>query len=268
MGVSANLIPTLIDGAVRYNFSGAVLMLGRQDVEISASELVSVFKTEGFYPKLSPKNWRESGSHILPECFFQALGFESVDSLDVSNTEGASIILDLNLSQTPHELIGRYDVIFDGGTLEHIFHLPNALARCADMLRAGGAFVHIGPMNNYVDHGFYQFSSTLWFDWFSTNGWTMLESALVRLPSSHRPEPSGWNFSFLPPDRLGTVGVFDDAPYMHFLIAKKEPNATSNRIPMQAYYAKKYADKLRIDQAVRSFSPYTVTDGSRSQTPI
>ena len=239
-------------------------MLGRQDVEISASELVSVFKTEGFPLKLSPKNWNETGSRVTPECFFQALGFESVDSLDVSNTEGASIILDLNLSKMPHELVGRYDVIFDGGTLEHIFHLPNALARCADMLRPGGAFVHIGPMNNYVDHGFYQFSPTLWFDWFSTNGWTMLESVMVRLPSSHGPEPSGWNFSFLPPERLGTAGVLDDASYMHFFIAKKELTATSDRIPMQAYYIKKYAVRLRIDQVVRSFAPYTVTNGFRS----
>jgi hypothetical protein len=151
--------------------------------------------------------------------------------------------------------MGRCDVLFDGGTLEHVFHLPNALARCADMIKDDGSFVHIGPLNNYADHGFYQFSSTFWFDWFAANGWRMVESVMVRLPSC--------NHSFLPADRLGRVGQLDDAPYTHFLVAKKEPGAMGDRIPMQAIYARKYMNASHEEHGLRKFAPYIVTDGRR-----
>src|SRR6185312_13201744 len=105
-------------------------------------------------------------------------------------------------------------------------------ARCADMLRPMGWFVHIGPMNNWVDHGFYQFSPTFWFDWLSENDWEISESVMVRMGKS-------WRFSPLPHGRLGTAGELDDAPYMHYLVARKLPKSRSTVIPTQSHYSKK-----------------------------
>jgi hypothetical protein len=50
---------------------------------------------------------------------------------------------------------------------------------------------------------------------------------------------------------------------MQFLVAKKRPGATGNKIPMQAYYVKKYAAASYLEQTVRQFSPYVVIDGRR-----
>jgi hypothetical protein len=263
MGIALNLIPTVIETVRLYRLTGSLLMLGRQDIETDLDGLRCLLDAEAFSSGLGPSQWRTENNRVTPESFFAALGFSSVQSLDVSTAEGAQVSFDLNATETPSHLMHRYDVIFDGGTLEHVFHIPNAFARCAEMLNECGTFVHIGPMNNYADHGFYQFSSTLWFDWFAANGWLMIESVLVRLPSFHRPEPSGWAFSFLPVGRLGSVGQLDDAPYMQFLVARKQPGATGNKMPMQAYYVKKYAAATRLEQTVRQFSPYVVTDGRR-----
>lgn len=263
MGIAADFIPTLLDAVRCHALSGSLLMLGRQDVAIGPDGLERVLAAEGFPPRTLPASWRTESDNVTPESFFSALGFSAVESLDVSDTEGAQIVFDLNAAATPETLMGRCDVLFDGGTLEHVFHLPNALGRCADMIRDGGSFVHLGPLNNYADHGFYQFSSTFWFDWFAANGWRTVESVLVRLPSYNRPEPSGWSYTFLPPDRLGRVGQLDDAPYMHLIVAKKEPGAIADRVPMQALYAKKYVSASREQCGLREFEPYVVTDGRR-----
>jgi hypothetical protein len=239
MGIALNLISTIAEIVQLQRLSGSLLMLGRQDID---------------------------GGHP-PEDFFAGFGFSPVDSLDISSAEGASVIFDLNAAVTPMELLHRWDVLFDGGTLEHVFHLPNALARCAEMLKASGDFVHIGPMNNYVDHGFYQFSPTFWFDWFGCNGWQIVESLMVRLPSRSEPTESGWSYSFLPPDRLGTIGQLDDAPYMHFLVARKSPGAVSDRVPTQAFYAPRYESERRGQLQLREFEPYTVVEGRRPLIP-
>jgi hypothetical protein len=191
-----------------------------------------------------------------PEEFFLGLGFSAVESLDITSAEGADIVFDLNAAATPEVLKERCDVLFDGGTLEHVFHLPNALARCADMLKENGWFLHLGPMNNWVDHGFYQFSPTLWFDWFAANGWELVESTMVRTPPTSGRETREWRFSVLPPERLAEAGKLDDAMYMQFLVAKKIRGATSEVIPVQAYYARKHSAAQ-----LRQFEPYAVRNG-------
>ncbi|HVJ50982.1 MAG TPA: hypothetical protein VM689_00875 [Aliidongia sp.] len=203
-------------------------MLGRQDVVASREQFARILDTEGFASHLDRDSWQEQAGWVTPETFFGALGFPKVESMDISDVEGAEIVFDLNEAATPPHLVGRCDVLFTGGTLEHVFHLPNALARCADILKDGGAFVHIGPLNNYADHGFYQFSATLWFDWFAVNGWSVQESVLVRLPSYNRPEPSGWGYSFLPPDRLGRVGQLA----MRLICISSWPGRTPARSPI------------------------------------
>ena len=65
-------------------------------------------------------------------------------------------------------------MVLDVGTLEHIFNFPAALAHCMDLVKVGGHFVTITPANNFMGHGFYQFSPELFFRVFSPeNGFTL-----------------------------------------------------------------------------------------------
>ncbi|MFD2235140.1 hypothetical protein [Phaeospirillum tilakii] len=258
MGISINLIPLLLDSLQAHHLGGAVLMLGRQVVEIDPDGLAVLLHRERFPPTLGPDQWDQEADRVTPESFFRALGFASVASLDFDGKEGAEIVFDLNRRDTPPDLVGCCDILFDGGTLEHVFHLPNALLHCGNLLRNGGHFVHVGPMNGYVDHGFFQFSPTFWFDWADANGWRVVESVMVRLPSRHRREPPHWRFSCLRPGQFGTVGDFDDAPYLHFMIARKDANTRSDRLPVQRIYAGTSAPPETAE--LRHFAPFAVTE--------
>jgi SAM-dependent methyltransferase len=91
------------------------------------------------------------------EAFFKDMKFESVDTMDNSSYEGASIIHNLNMS-IPLELKGQYGYIFDGGTSEHVFNIPQVYENIIDLLTVDGIVCSVVPNNNFSGHGMYQFS--------------------------------------------------------------------------------------------------------------
>ena len=58
--------------------------------------------------------------------------------MDLSEYQRCSLIRDLSVLVT-EAWHGRYDVVFDGGTLEHVFNFPNAIAKAIQLLGLGGA---------------------------------------------------------------------------------------------------------------------------------
>lgn len=109
------------------------------------------------------------------EPLFKMLGADSVDSMDVSSYEGATVLHDMN-NPIPDNLKERYDLVFDGGTLEHVFNFPQAIKNAMQMVKKGGYFMGINPCNNQLGHGFYQFSPELYFRIMSEeNGFTVVK---------------------------------------------------------------------------------------------
>ena len=103
----------------------------------------------------------------------RTLGFSQVDIVDISDYEGANVLQDLNLP-IPPRLNERYDLIVDGGTLEHVFNFPMAIENIMRMTKVGGEVLLFSPSNNYCGHGFYQLSPELYFRVFSPdNGFEM-----------------------------------------------------------------------------------------------
>jgi hypothetical protein len=101
------------------------------------------------------------------EDFFRdVLKFESVESIDFSAYQGASIIHDLG-EPLPSDLLHKFDLAMDGGTLEHVFNFPVAIANLMKLVRMNGTVYLSGPCNNLCGHGFYQFSPELMYRVFS-----------------------------------------------------------------------------------------------------
>lgn len=96
------------------------------------------------------------------ETFLKLLGAREVHSIDYSAYENASFIQDLNGPLAP-ELRNRFDVLIDGGTMEHVFNVPQALRNAMGMVRVGGWFIQVTAANNSMGHGFWQFSPELMF---------------------------------------------------------------------------------------------------------
>jgi hypothetical protein len=111
---------------------GSVLTIGRQWLSMDASmlgeELAAVAREQSYC-----------------EPAFIALGAESVASVDYSDYEQPSFVVDLGHSITNSE---RFDTIFDAGSLEHVIDVGTAffnLIKRAERNAAHGGVEALGP---------------------------------------------------------------------------------------------------------------------------
>lgn len=91
------------------------------------------------------------------EKLFKLLGAETVETLDYSPYEGASIVHDFNIP-VPEEYHNKFDFIYDSGTIEHIFDVKTVTENIKNLLKLNGVISIITVCNNFPGHGFYQFS--------------------------------------------------------------------------------------------------------------
>ncbi len=145
--------------------------LGFSGKKVCTLGRLSLFGTQAAFAKIlkeyaKPQFLLPSGrDEWFAEDILCPLGFE-VDSIDASKYEGATVVHDLN-QPLSESMGGQYDLVFDGGTLEHIFNFPIAMQSVMRMLKVGGHVLMNVPTNNYCGHGFYQFSPELFFRLFS-----------------------------------------------------------------------------------------------------
>jgi SAM-dependent methyltransferase len=105
--------------------------------------------------------------------FLKALGAVELRTMDFSSYEGADIVHDLNQPIPGAEKL-RFDVVIDGGTLEHVFNFPQALKNAMELVKVGGRLFCIAPTNNHCGHGFYQLSPELYYRAFcAANGYAV-----------------------------------------------------------------------------------------------
>ncbi len=165
MGIERNaaaLLLKLRDEGVHFD---RTLTLGRQTPYLEPREYARALQRAGAPPVPMP---------AYADDFFRALGAAQIDSVDASSFEGATLVHDLNLP-IPVEWHQQFDVVFDGGTLEHIFDVRTALRNVMQALKAGGHFVGVSPLNSWCGHGFYQFSPELFWRTFSPdNGFSVV----------------------------------------------------------------------------------------------
>jgi hypothetical protein len=135
----------------RYGDFGKTLTLGRQNLDVQESVVRKMFSLPDEY-----KNER-----YCEELILNVFGASTVDSLDNSGYENATIIADMNQPLPAH--FRKFNTIVDGGTLEHVFNLPQALKNVSLLCQPGGQIIHILPANNFCGHGFWQFSPELFF---------------------------------------------------------------------------------------------------------
>ena len=145
--------------------------LGHQALVLSPGErrslLKSLFNVTGKHEAPHTKGDGYKGDGYA-DGLFESLGTKELVSIDASRYEGASLVHDMN-DPLPPEHAGQFDLVFDGGTLEHIFNFPSALRNCMELVRPGGHLVLHTPTNNWSGHGFYQFSPELFFRAFSAD---------------------------------------------------------------------------------------------------
>lgn len=238
--VTTNTLPLLKEHA-RRPFSGHVLCLGQPRVHFSRGHLSVLAGIAGVtlpnglsdvsgHASIDSDDCPLSGEEMLSD-----LGFEQVSSLDCSIYEGASVCFDLNSAELPADLRSRYDVVIDHGTIEHIFNVPNVMRNIYSLLKTGGRVFHSSPGSNFFDHGFYSFSPTFFFDFYTTNRWQI---GLIQVYQMDRSEDSPPFYADYRPGLFAgmSYGRMGDKMYGTICIATKQENSTGDTWPYQSRY--------------------------------
>lgn len=231
MGLSLNETSILWDWLERHGAGGAAATMGVPLLHFTADQARSV---------LGRLEARGGDDSLVPADVFRALGFERLDSFDISAYEGADHIVDLSMPAATRTYEDTYSLVCDFGTLEHVFNIPNALANMAAMIRPGGLMLHVVCMNNGVDHGFYQISPTLLLDYYGRAGFEVLESAALFYDPTRFRE-TDWLVRHVRRGTFGTglVGTLDDRFGLIMMLCRK-PQAGTGAMPsnlVQSFYA-------------------------------
>jgi len=246
MAINPSDLPLLIEAAKVNPFHGSLLTLGRQEVLVTNRALQKVARTlsfdlaEGDAPA-EGEGADHTGEALLSDTeLFRALGFSEVHSMDYSEYETPTILHDLNRADPPKELLECFDVVLDRGTSEHVFHTPNLLSSLIRMTKVGGRIIHFVPSSNHIDHGFYMYSPTLFYDYYTANGLEINCIYLVRQPWLER-YPRIDVFAYTPGCLQAIAhGGLDDGGYQIFCVATRKPDSTFDRTPQQSFYVAKW----------------------------
>lgn len=162
------------------------LMLGKQEMHLHESFL-DVLEESGLIDCKEKFGERELEDSVL---FFLAVGFKEVRALDVSDYEKADIIFDLNY-ELPKELENRFDIVFDGGVIEHVFNVATAFLNICKMTKIGGYIFSINPVYNYIHNTFWNISPEMFLDFYSANEYKILDCSMITWLSEDR-ENRAW----------------------------------------------------------------------------
>lgn len=237
MGIGKVCANLLIEGQKLERQTGKMLQLGRQYILFDHTFLQQCAARYQYplssleHVTLSFNETLRSKGYLDDTAFFKLLGYQEVDSLDYSPYEQASIIWDLN-QPIPEKYWNQYDLIFDGGTAEHVFHFPQFLRNIFLMLKPGGRVIHLSPSHNYVDHGFYMFSPTLYYEYYMANHYKILRSLILESVGGRRKLVNVY------PYQRGCLkkrdrGGFGKQILDIFCVAQKQQDSTCDVIPQQ-----------------------------------
>jgi SAM-dependent methyltransferase len=190
--------------------------IGRQGLHISRRELGNYILGSGIAIDEGMMASMFGADPAYAERFLQVLGAREIDSFDCSSYESATIIHDMNLP-APENLKEQYSLVIDGGSLEHVFNYPTAIKNCLEFVRPGGHFVAINPANNFLGHGFYQFSPELYFRILVPDNGFEIRQVLLAEDKNN----SKW-WKARDPAKVQCRGTLvNDCPTMMFVLAKK-----------------------------------------------
>lgn len=254
MGLALPALVMLLHERKARPFSGTILQLGRQDIYFDYETLQSVAQQMGVSLRTletitcRPNEWMPGVKTIDDRTLFKSLGFDAVQSTDASDYEQADFVHDFN-QPIPAEMHNRFDLVYDGGSLEHIFHVPNALSNFHALLKVGGRIIHNVPTHNFVDHGFYCFSPTLFQDYYEANKFADIRGHVlgIKLPFKHNEMPTIFPYQpgMLEPYSVGgiTKEKFHGCEALSTTFsATKTAESLGNVIPTQRRYQQWWAN--------------------------
>ncbi len=108
----------------------------------------------------------------LARAFWTWLGL-SYASIDIDGSPG-SIPLDLNYDEVPTEFIGKYDVVTNFGTTEHVANQLQSFKIAHDLATPGGLMLHVLPTSGDLNHGLVSYNPKFFWMLGRSNGYKIV----------------------------------------------------------------------------------------------
>ena len=203
MGLTATDIDLLLEVRRRNLPISRIATIGRQSLALHPRQVARLRRIIPKSSALANYRWYDTADPILRDL----MGTAEVVSIDISDYQEASIVHDMNvpLADRCPDLAEQFDLVIDGGTLEHVFNFPVAVANLMFLVRRGGHVLSANPANNLCGHGFYQFTPELMHRIYSiANGFRVEHVILTQ--SRHMSvemDPSPKSFVVVDPASLG-----------------------------------------------------------------
>ncbi|MBF0180767.1 MAG: hypothetical protein HQM03_12160 [Magnetococcales bacterium] len=170
----------------------------------------------------------------LPKVWYRTLFHaQSIVSIDLGGTSQA-LRLDLN---QPIDLGRRFGVVLNIGTAEHVFNQFQVFKTIHDHALAGGLMVHVLPFSGWIDHGFYNFQPTFFWDLAAANRYEVVlmlcgEITPLKLTQLHNREGI-----------IELAGKQAIGQNTNLLVALRKPHDDAFVVPMQGYYSQQLSAK-------------------------
>lgn len=146
-------------------------------LELGEAEWYGDLKPVGLFSVETPSNgWNIAKAFYRHWC-------EPSSIVSIDKTGPNSLQLDLNRPVDINGVHGTFDVVINHGTMEHVFHTAQFLVTMHDYCCDGGLMIHDAPFTGWIDHGFYCFQPTLFYDLAACNGYEVVAMAMHEIKS-------------------------------------------------------------------------------------
>ncbi|WP_431855281.1 hypothetical protein [Azospirillum sp.] len=230
MGVTNPALRIIANMAVGKLFGGqdlSIIELGSQDVHCQDQSLYrGLFDAFGVAPYEEGRfNYGDSSRAL-----FQALGFR-YHCIDLDG-RADTLDWDLNDAVCPDDFKGRFTLVTNHGTTEHLLGQHNAFRLMHDLTAPGGFMMHTLPCTGDVNHGFFRYSPLFFQCLAAANAYETVHFYLTdfKAIASYDNEGSFPSFSYI-------------------IAVLKKTGDSAFRMPMQIYDNGKYVLERKSSKA-------------------
>ena len=214
---------------------GKVMSLARHGISTPPAIVKRYLENKAINTQIDGYGWDVM---MTSKELFKCFQFEHYDDVDFTAKEGCSLVHDLNMP-IAREYTNNYDLVFEVGTIEHVFDMKSVFSNIVSMLKVGGTVFHCSPLSP-INHGFYNFSPTIFHDVYRCNGFTDFHFFIVNHPqdycNNHGIVYKEIDYS----TKEYNISHEPDAYLMLAFMAKKAHDVTPFCVPTQAFYDKNF----------------------------
>ena len=186
MGISFTMIQKMHEIKLMQEKQTAVLDIGSSNLYtadqdgilqfLSSHGITKTSQLSSFAKKLAEDSYYDPGggknTAFVGELFEKA-GFR-YDAIDIADGYKTTI-LDLNHESAPADFVGKYDLVLNFGTTEHLLNQYNAFKVIHDATKVGGHIMHQLPCVGFFNHGYFTYTPRCMFDMAGYNNYEVVD---------------------------------------------------------------------------------------------